>query len=93
MYLIAAMSCGGFIRIADMKSTRSTDEQFIRFFKQDEEAMSANELCHRGGFSQPTLYKWRFRCNNPLEPKGLEVEFFPKDEVLHMVKSPVARAL
>jgi len=48
-----------FWRIADMKTTRFTDEQIIAFLKQAEAGMSIKELCRSGGFSQPTLYKWR----------------------------------
>ena len=42
-----------------MKTTRFTDEQIIAFLKQAEAGMSIKELCRSGGFSQPTLYKWR----------------------------------
>jgi hypothetical protein len=27
--------------------------------------------------------EWAWNGNPPLEPRGLEVEFFPKEEVLH----------
>jgi putative transposase len=42
-----------------MRTTRFTDEQIIGFLKQAEAGLSTKELCRRGGFSQPTFYKWR----------------------------------
>jgi hypothetical protein len=34
-------------------------------------------------FGHSTVYVTDTRGNPPLEPRGLEVEFFPKEEVLH----------
>jgi putative transposase len=47
--------------MADMKTTRFTDEQIIGFLKQAEAGMSIKDICRSGGFSQPTFYKWRSR--------------------------------
>lgn len=44
-----------------MKQYRFTDEQNIGLLKQSKEGMSVKDLCHLGGFSQPTFYKWRSR--------------------------------
>jgi len=44
-----------------MKQSRFTDEQIICFLKQADAGMSVKELCRSGGFSQPTIYKWRSR--------------------------------
>ncbi len=36
-----------------------TEEQIIGFLKQAEAGMPIKELCHQGGFSDATFYKWR----------------------------------
>jgi putative transposase len=45
--------------MADMKTSRFTDEQIIGFLKQAEAGVSIKELCRKGGFSDATFYKWR----------------------------------
>jgi hypothetical protein len=53
-----------------MKQSRFTDDQIIGLLKKADAGMSAKELCRTGGFSQPTLYKWR----SALAAKSLRIE-------------------
>ena len=45
--------------MTDIKRSRFTEEQMIGFIKQAEAGMQIKELCHKGGFSDATFYKWR----------------------------------
>lgn len=42
-----------------MKKSRYTEEQIIGFIKKAESGLPIKDLCHKGGFSDATFYKWR----------------------------------
>lgn len=44
-----------------MNKSRSSEEQIIGFMRQAEAGLPNKELCRNGGFSDPTLDKWRAR--------------------------------
>ena len=45
--------------MADMRTSKYSEEQIIGFLKQAEAGMAIKELCRKGGFSDATFYKWR----------------------------------
>jgi putative transposase len=45
--------------MADMRTSRYSEEQIIGFLKQAEAGVPIKELCRKGGFSDATFYKWR----------------------------------
>lgn len=45
--------------MADMRTSKYSEEQIIGFLKQAEAGVAIKELCRREGFSEATFYKWR----------------------------------
>jgi putative transposase len=45
--------------MADMRTSKYSEEQIIGFLKQVEAGMPVAEICRKGGFSDATFYKWR----------------------------------
>jgi putative transposase len=45
-----------------MKQARFTAAQIIGTPKEDETGASAADLCHKHGFSDTTVCKWKIRC-------------------------------
>ena len=62
-----------------MRKSRFTEQQIIGFLKQAESGLPVKEVCRHGGFSEPTLYKWRTKyggmeADEARRLKDLEVE-------------------
>jgi putative transposase len=45
--------------MADMRTSKYSEEQIIGFLKQAEAGVAIKDLCRREGFSEATFYKWR----------------------------------
>jgi putative transposase len=45
--------------MADMRTSKYSEEQVIGFLKQAEAGVPIKDLCRREGFSEATFYKWR----------------------------------
>ena len=44
-----------------MRTSKYSEEQIIGFLKQVEAGMPVAEICRKGGFSDATFYKWRYK--------------------------------
>jgi putative transposase len=65
--------------MTDMRKSQFTEQQIIWFLKHAESGLPVKEVCRQGGFSEPTLYKWRAKyggmnADKARRLKDLEVE-------------------
>jgi len=79
-----------------MRKSKFTESQIVAILAEGDSGLAVRDVCRKHGISNATCYQWkskyagvsanelkRIKGNRPLEPKALEVEFFPMEEVLH----------
>jgi hypothetical protein len=79
-----------------MRKSKFTESQIVAILAEGDSGLAVGDVCRKHGISNATYYQWkskyagvsanelkRIKGNRPLEPKALEVEFFPMEEVLH----------
>ena len=66
-----------------MRKSKFTESQIVGILAEGEAGLAVGDVCRKHGISNATYYQCMSKGNRPLEPRALEVEFFPMEEVLH----------